>query len=65
MAKLLTALNISAERQNQLQSDVFVAEDLVIAMQMFYQRQPEGKKKEILETTIIELIGEIVREINK
>jgi hypothetical protein len=65
MAELLTALGINQKKQGTLAEDVFVAEDLVIAMQRFYEQMPENKTKETVETTIVELIGEIVRETNK
>jgi hypothetical protein len=65
MAQLLTALNIPQEKQDRLVEDVFVAEELVIALQQFYERMDDGMPKDNLEKGIIEVIGDILTEANQ
>ena len=65
MGQLLTSLNIPEDKQNKLVADVFVVEEMVTAMGQFYQAMNDGASKDNLETTIVELIGDILTEVNQ
>jgi hypothetical protein len=65
MGQLLNSLNIPEDKQNKLVEDVFVVEEMVVAMGQFYQAMNDGASKDNLETTIVELIGDILTEVNQ